>query len=189
MRPTPATGGPSISAGCSSCAAASPATTSPGSWCRPRRKAAALQRGAHRQHDPAFGAGHETTVNLIGNGLLALHRNPDQLRLLRNDPALIPNAVEEFLRYNSSVQVTGRNALEDVVVGGTPVAKGRGGAVLARRRQPRSRRLSRSRPARRHPPNIRPMSFGGGIHFCLGAQLARIEGRSPSPRCCAASPS
>src|SRR5207344_2030917 len=53
-----------------------------------------------------FGAGHETTVNLIGNGLLALHRNGDQLRLLQSKPSLITNAIDEFLRYDSSVQVT-----------------------------------------------------------------------------------
>jgi cytochrome P450 len=99
-----------------------------------------------------FGAGHETTVNLIGNGLLALYRHPDQLRLLRDDPSLITNAVEEFLRYDSSVQLTGRVALEDTTVGGTDPD-----------------RLDITRP------NIRPLSFGGGIHFCLGAQLARIE--------------
>ena len=70
-----------------------------------------------------FGAGHETTVNLIGNGLMALYRNPDQLRLLREDPSLITNAIEEFLRYDFSVQVTGRTALEDLEVGETPSPK------------------------------------------------------------------
>ncbi len=71
-----------------------------------------------------FGAGHETTVNLIGNGLLALHRNPDQLELLRENPWLTSNAIEELLRYDSSVQGTGRTALEDVEIGGTAIRKG-----------------------------------------------------------------
>src|SRR6201987_3065483 len=72
-----------------------------------------------------FGAGHETTVNLIGNGLLALHRNPDQLALLKANPALISNAIEEFLRYDSSVQMSGRVALEDIDdLGGKRIPKG-----------------------------------------------------------------
>jgi cytochrome P450 len=123
-----------------------------------------------------FGAGHETTVNLIGNGLLALARNPDQQRLLQKDPSLITNAIEEFLRYDSSVQLTGRTALEDVEVGGIAVAKGESVLCLlgAANRDPAvypdPDRLDITRA------NIRPLSFGGGIHFCLGAQLARIEG-------------
>jgi cytochrome P450 len=123
-----------------------------------------------------FGAGHETTVNLIGNGLLALHRNPDQLRRLHDDPTLVTNAVEELLRYDSSVQMTGRTTLEDVEVGGVPIAKGEsvlcllGAANRDPAAYPEPDRLDVTRP------NIRPLSFGGGIHFCLGAQLARIEG-------------
>jgi cytochrome P450 len=124
-----------------------------------------------------FGAGHETTVNLIGNGLLALYRNPDQLALLRADPSLIANAVEEFLRYDSSVQMTGRVALEDIDdLGGKKIPKGEAVLCLlgSANRDPavypdRPDRLDITRP------NVRPLSFGGGIHFCLGAQLARIE--------------
>jgi cytochrome P450 len=72
-----------------------------------------------------FGAGHETTVNLIGNGLLALYRHPDQLALLRANPALITNAIEEFLRYDSSVQMSGRVTLEDIDdLGGRKIPKG-----------------------------------------------------------------
>jgi cytochrome P450 len=124
-----------------------------------------------------FGAGHETTVNLIGNGLLALHRNPDQLALLKANPALITNAIEEFLRYDSSVQMTGRVALEDIDdLGGKKIPKGEGVLCLlgSANRDPaaypdRPDRLDITRA------NVRPLSFGGGIHFCLGAQLARIE--------------
>ncbi len=124
-----------------------------------------------------FGAGHETTVNLIGNGLLALHRNPDQLALLKAKPELIGNAIEEFLRYNSSVQMTGRVALEDIEdLGGKRIPKGESVLCLlgSANHDPavypdHPERLDITRP------NVRPLSFGGGIHFCLGAQLARIE--------------
>jgi len=124
-----------------------------------------------------FGAGHETTVNLIGNGLLALFRNPDQLKLLSENPSLIANAIEEFLRYDSSVQLTGRVALEDVELAGIEIAKGEAVLALvgAANRDPavypEPDRLDITRK------NIRPLSFGGGIHFCLGAQLARIEAK------------
>lgn len=123
-----------------------------------------------------FGAGHETTVNLIGNGLLALHRNPDQLRLLQDDPSRIVNAIEELLRYDSSVQVTGRTTLEDVEdIGGVPLPKAQTVVCLlgAANRDPAvyadPDRLDIARA------NVHPVSFGGGIHHCVGAQLARIE--------------
>ena len=124
-----------------------------------------------------FGAGHETTVNLIGNGLLALHRNPDQLALLKANPSLMTNAIEEFLRYDSSVQLTGRVALEDIDgLADKRVPKGETVLCLlgSANRDPaiypdRPDRLDITRQ------NVRPLSFGGGIHFCLGAQLARIE--------------
>ena len=120
---------------------------------------------------------HETTVNLIGNGLLALHRNPDQLALLKANPSLITNAIEEFLRYDSSVQMTGRVALEDIDdLGGKKIPKGESVLCLlgSANRDPavypdRPDRLDITRP------NIKPLSFGGGIHYCVGAQLARIE--------------
>ena len=122
-----------------------------------------------------FGAGHETTVNLIGNGLLALHRNPDQPARLKADPSLIPNAVEELLRFDSSVQMTTRTALVDLELGGTKIKEGEAVLCLlgAANRDPEiyedPDRLDVGRP------DIQPSSFGGGIHYCLGAQLARIE--------------
>lgn len=123
-----------------------------------------------------FCAGHDTVVNLFGNGLLALHRNPSQLRLLQEDPTLMRNAVEELLRYDTSVTIARRTATEAVELGGKTI--GHGHYVLcclhAGNRDPEvfadPDRLDILRK------NVRPLSFGGGIHYCLGAQLARIEG-------------
>ena len=124
-----------------------------------------------------FGAGHETTTNLIGNGVLALHRNPAELARLKEDPSMIPNAVEEVLRYDSPVQLTGRTALVDQEVLGQPIAKGEQVITLlgAGNHDPSAYpgdpdELDVGRPG------VRAISFGGGIHHCLGAQLARIEG-------------
>ena len=122
-----------------------------------------------------FGAGHETTTNLIGNGLLALHRQPDQWERLKADPSLIPNAIDELLRYDSSVQITGRVTNTDVVVGGVMLPAKESIVMLLG--------AANRDPAQYPDPdlldvgrqNIRPLSFGGGIHHCLGAQLARLE--------------
>jgi cytochrome P450 len=108
--------------------------------------------------------------------LLALYRNPDQLALLKAKPELIGNAIEEFLRYDSSVQMTGRTALEDLELGGRRIPRGENVLCLlgSANHDPavypdHPERLDIARP------NVKPLSFGGGIHFCLGAQLARIE--------------
>jgi cytochrome P450 len=122
-----------------------------------------------------FAAGHETTVNLIGNGILALLRHPEQWAMLRDDPSLIPNAIEEILRYESPVQSVGRIVTEPVELGGAalPVNDIVVSLVGAANRDPAvfdaPDRFDITRK------DLKPLSFGGGIHFCLGAQLARIE--------------
>ncbi|MFL5283119.1 MAG: cytochrome P450 [Rhodopila sp.] len=122
-----------------------------------------------------FAAGHETTVNLIGNGLVSLLRQPDQWRILRDDPSLIPNAVEEILRYESPVQAVSRVLTEPMELGGTPLDRGELLVALigAANRDPAVFDDPNRLDVTRKDPN--PLSFGGGIHFCLGAQLARIE--------------
>jgi cytochrome P450 len=124
-----------------------------------------------------FGAGHETTTHLIGNGLLALHRSPEQWRKLVAEPSLAGNALEELLRFDSSVQLTSRKAFEDVTLAdGTLVRRGESVMCLlgAANRDPEAYADPEKLDITRK--NVRPLSFGGGIHHCLGAQLARIEG-------------
>lgn len=123
-----------------------------------------------------FGAGHETTTNLIGNGLLALHRAPEQWQRLKDDPSLIPNAIEELLRFDSSVQMTGRVTNTEVEIGGVTLPAGESIVMLlgAANRDPEHYPEPDKLDVGRQ--NVRPMSFGGGIHHCLGAQLARLEG-------------
>jgi cytochrome P450 len=122
-------------------------------------------------------AGHETTVNLLSNGTLALLRNPDQLRRLRENPALIGTAVEELLRYDGPVQRTARIPSEDMTIAGRKIAAGEmvmpflGAADRDPAQFPEPDRLDIGRRDNRH------IAFGLGIHFCLGAPLARIEGQ------------
>ena len=121
--------------------------------------------------------GQETTTNLIGNGVLALLRNPDQLETLRCNFSLIPSAVEELLRYESPSQHTARLAPEDTILGGKRIRKRQAViAVMAAgnrdpERFPDPDRLDITRADNRH------LAFGWAAHFCFGAALARIEGQ------------
>jgi cytochrome P450 len=123
-------------------------------------------------------AGHETTVNLIGNGTLALLRHPDQLRRLRESPGLIGTAIEELLRYDGPVQRTARIPDQDITIGGHTIGKGEmvmpfiGAADRDPAQFPEPDRLDLGRADNRH------IAFGWGIHFCLGAPLARIEAQT-----------
>jgi pimeloyl-[acyl-carrier protein] synthase len=126
-------------------------------------------------------AGHETTVNLIANGTLALLRDPEARASLRADPTLAGSAVEELLRYDSPVQFTSRHALADLDIGGVRVRAGQtvvavlGAANRDPAQFPDPDRLDLARAPNRH------IAFGGGIHFCLGAPLARMEARIAIP--------
>jgi cytochrome P450 len=122
-----------------------------------------------------LGGGHETTTNLIGNGVLALLRDPVERRRLQNDPALMASAVDEFLRYESPTQFTGRTATADCEIGGKRIAAG-DFVVLglgAANRDPAEfadpDRLDIGRRENRH------LAFGAGIHACLGGRLACLE--------------
>jgi len=120
-------------------------------------------------------AGNETTTKLIGNATIALLRNPDQLERLRADPGLMTNAVEEFLRYDGPVQLTSRMATADRTLCGRAVRKGEQVVLLlagANRDPAVFTDPDRLDVGRR---DVRHLAFGQGIHFCLGAQLARLE--------------
>ncbi|HTD19818.1 MAG TPA: cytochrome P450, partial [Ktedonobacteraceae bacterium] len=123
-------------------------------------------------------AGHETTVNLIGNGVLALLQHPDQMHLLQQDPSLLPSAIEELLRYTAPVTLsTPRWASEDIPMHGQIIHKGEMvfvsliGADTDPQQFPDPEVLDIMRQENQH------VAFGKGIHYCLGAPLARLEGQ------------
>lgn len=123
-----------------------------------------------------FWTGEETTVNTIGNGMLALLRHPDQMEKLKREPAIIQSAVEELLRYDSPVQLTSRIATENVEISGKLIRAGEkvvaclGAANRDPAEFPNPDRLDLTRGENRH------LAFSDGIHYCLGAALARLQG-------------
>ncbi|MCH8901571.1 MAG: cytochrome P450 [Chloroflexi bacterium] len=136
-------------------------------------------------------AGNETTTNLIGNGMLALLRHPDQLEKLRDQPSLTESAIEEFLRYDGPVQSTARVAKEQLEIRGKTIEEAQlviallGAANRDPEQFPNPDELDIARQPNQH------IAFGQGIHFCLGSPLARMEGqiafetllrRMPNPR-------
>ncbi|HEV2127859.1 MAG TPA: cytochrome P450 [Thermomicrobiales bacterium] len=121
-------------------------------------------------------AGHETTVNLIANGALALMRHRDQWERLVAEPALVANATEELLRYDSPVQLTGRIATEDVEIDGVMIERG-AQVMFMLGSGNRDEALWEDADDLRIDREVgRYLSFGMGIHFCLGAPLAKLEG-------------
>jgi cytochrome P450 len=122
-----------------------------------------------------FIAGHETTSNAIGNSMYALHSHQDQLQDLKRHPEKLSAAVDELLRFESPVQLSSRSALETVQIGGTKIPRG-DFVVLALGSANRDPTVY-SNPDRLNVSrrDVRPLYFGGGIHFCLGAQLAKVE--------------
>jgi cytochrome P450 len=120
-------------------------------------------------------AGNVTTTDLIGNGIWTLLRHPDQLQKLRDDPSLIKNAVEEILRFESPVVQTARMPMNDLRIGECPVKRGESVFMFlaAANRDPAEYREPDSFDITRE--DVHHYSFGGGVHFCLGAPLARLE--------------
>jgi cytochrome P450 len=123
-------------------------------------------------------AGHETTVNLIGNGVLTLLEHSEQMELLRDDPTLIESAVEELLRYGSPVEMaTERYACEDITIAGVTIPAGSlVGAVIASANRDENQFTDPDTLNIMREPN-KHLAFGLGAHYCTGAPLARLEGQ------------
>ena len=126
-------------------------------------------------------AGHETVTGMLGNSLVALADRPDQRVLLRNDPDLIDNAVEELLRFDSPAQVSGRQATADLEIAGTTIRRGDNIALMIGAANRDKRRWVDADELRLDRPDPRPISFGFGAHHCLGAALARMQLRRALP--------
>jgi cytochrome P450 len=126
-------------------------------------------------------AGHETVSGMLGNALVALERFPEQRKLLRENPTLIDNAVEELLRFDPPAQVSGRQATATITIGGKSIKKGQNVGLMIAAANRDKRRWSDADELRLDRPDPKPISFGFGAHHCLGAALARMELRLALP--------
>ena len=123
-------------------------------------------------------AGHDTTTSLIGNGMVALFRHPDQLAALRADPSGLPNAIEEMLRYDAPVpHATFRYAVEPIELGGVTIPAGAQVIINLAAADHDEKQYECAEDLDLHRTDTRHLAFGHGIHFCLGAPLARMEGQ------------
>jgi cytochrome P450 len=126
-------------------------------------------------------AGHETTTGLLGNAIVALAQHPKQRELLRSKPELIDNAVEEFLRFDPPAQTSARFANQDLVIGGKTIRKGATIALMIGAANRDTRQWPDANELRLDRPDPKPISFGHGVHYCIGASLARLESRVALP--------
>jgi cytochrome P450 len=126
-------------------------------------------------------AGHETTVGLLGNGLLTLLRHPEQRDQLRREPELAPNAVEEMLRYDPPAHRVARVAHETVEIRGQRIERGELVWLMVGAANRDEDEWDDAASFDIHRPSPRPLSFGKGPHFCIGAPLARMEAQTAFP--------
>ncbi|GLU34689.1 cytochrome P450 [Trinickia caryophylli] len=122
-----------------------------------------------------FVAGHETTENMIGNSLIALHHHPDAFARAKTDPAILPAVVNECLRYDSSVLIAQRVALEDLEIDGHELQRGDLVCVFLGGGNRDPKQFDDPNTLKIDREGVRPLSFGNGLHYCLGARLATLE--------------
>ena len=122
-------------------------------------------------------AGHETTVNLIAKGTLALLRHPDALKLLRSHPELMPNAIEEIIRYDTPIQMITRWAYADIEIGNQLIKRGDSVGIMLGSANRDPLRFENPEVFDIQRQDTKNAGFGGGIHYCLGSALARAEGQ------------
>ena len=124
-----------------------------------------------------FGAGFETTAHMLGNGMYCLGKYPEQRQRLVDNPGLASHATEEILRYESSLQASYRTALTEQTIAGQTIEKGQRVLAIVAAANRDATQFDNPEVFDISPREQKPLTFGGGIHYCVGAELARLEGR------------